>query len=212
MALQSSGAISFSDLQTEFGGSNPISMDEYYKDGGFTPSTVSTTGTASSMSFSESGGASGWPSPVFWRYYENGSGPIPTINTAGQFYIHSFWTDVGWTSGTSVCDVTMTLDQKGTYTVSEVGYNTGASRGTTVYVDGTQVASFGNGGSHTFTVDAPCTLRLYCTMNTIGNYNAHTIVVTGNGGARELTRTVNANIPTSGVIQLDDFYSGEATY
>lgn len=211
MALQASGAISLADLQTEFGGSNPISINEYYKGGGLTPSSVSTTGTASSMSFSESGGAGGWPSQVFWRYYENGSGPIPTIN-GGQFYIHSFWTDAGWTGGTSVCDVTMTLDQKGTYTVSEVGYNTGASRGTTVYVNGSNVASFGNGGSHTFTVSAACTLRLYCTMNTISNYNAHTIIVTGNGGGRTLSRTVNPNIPTSGVIQLDDFYSGESSY
>jgi hypothetical protein len=33
MALQSSGnAISFSDIQTEFGGENPISMSEYYQD------------------------------------------------------------------------------------------------------------------------------------------------------------------------------------
>jgi hypothetical protein len=30
MALQSSGAISLSDIQTEFGGSNPISLSEYY--------------------------------------------------------------------------------------------------------------------------------------------------------------------------------------
>jgi len=30
MVLQSSGAISLNDVQTEFGGSNPISMDEYY--------------------------------------------------------------------------------------------------------------------------------------------------------------------------------------
>jgi len=31
MAIQSSGAISLSDLQTEFGGSNPISLSEYYQ-------------------------------------------------------------------------------------------------------------------------------------------------------------------------------------
>lgn len=37
MALQSSGAISLSDLQTEFGGSNPISMSEYYRGGSYVP-------------------------------------------------------------------------------------------------------------------------------------------------------------------------------
>jgi len=35
MALQSSGAISLNDIQTEFGGTNPISMSEYYRGGSF---------------------------------------------------------------------------------------------------------------------------------------------------------------------------------
>ena len=30
MTLQSSGAISLSDIQTEFGGTNPISISEYF--------------------------------------------------------------------------------------------------------------------------------------------------------------------------------------
>jgi len=34
MALQSSGKISFSQIQGEFGGSNPISLSEYYRGGG----------------------------------------------------------------------------------------------------------------------------------------------------------------------------------
>jgi len=33
MVLQSSGAIKFSEIQSEFGGSNPIQFSEYYKDG-----------------------------------------------------------------------------------------------------------------------------------------------------------------------------------
>lgn len=43
MALPSSGALSLSDIQTEFGGSNPISLNEYYAGGGLVPS--GTTGT-----------------------------------------------------------------------------------------------------------------------------------------------------------------------
>jgi len=35
MALQSSGSISLNDIQTEFGGANPISMSEYYRGGSF---------------------------------------------------------------------------------------------------------------------------------------------------------------------------------
>lgn len=40
MALQSSGTISLSQVQTEFTGANPISMSEYYKNGPYVPSTV----------------------------------------------------------------------------------------------------------------------------------------------------------------------------
>jgi hypothetical protein len=43
MAIPSSGAISLSTIQTEFGGSNPISLSEYYAGGGLVP--PGTTGT-----------------------------------------------------------------------------------------------------------------------------------------------------------------------
>ena len=55
MALQSSGAISLADIQTEFGGSNPISLSEYYKGGGLTTNygsnPVATSGEISANSF-----------------------------------------------------------------------------------------------------------------------------------------------------------------
>ncbi len=40
MALQATGPISFSQVQTEFGGSHPILLSEYYKDGLYVPSTI----------------------------------------------------------------------------------------------------------------------------------------------------------------------------
>lgn len=43
MAIPSSGALSLSDIQTEFGGSNPISLSEYYAGGAYVP--AGTTGT-----------------------------------------------------------------------------------------------------------------------------------------------------------------------
>ena len=44
MTLQTSGAIALSQVQTEFGGSNPISMSEYYRGGANVPTTISTVG------------------------------------------------------------------------------------------------------------------------------------------------------------------------
>ena len=42
MAISSSGAVSFADIQTEYGGSNPISLNEYYS-GSLPSNTASTT-------------------------------------------------------------------------------------------------------------------------------------------------------------------------
>lgn len=48
MTLQTSGAISLSQVQSEFGGSNPVSMSEYYRGGSYVPTTV--TGSAGAWS------------------------------------------------------------------------------------------------------------------------------------------------------------------
>ena len=50
MALQGSGTITLAQVQSEFGGSNPISMSEYYRGGSYVPTTV--TGSYSSYQFS----------------------------------------------------------------------------------------------------------------------------------------------------------------
>ena len=42
MAISSSGAVSFANIQTEYGGSNPISLNEYYS-GSLPSNTASTT-------------------------------------------------------------------------------------------------------------------------------------------------------------------------
>jgi len=43
MALPSSGPLSLADIQTEFGGSNPISLSEYYAGGTYVPAGTSGT-------------------------------------------------------------------------------------------------------------------------------------------------------------------------
>ena len=47
MSIPTSGQLKFSDLQTEFGGSNPISLGEYYAGGGYVSS--GTAGTSGSI-------------------------------------------------------------------------------------------------------------------------------------------------------------------
>ena len=54
MALQSSGAISFGNLASEFGGSTPHSLSEYYSGGANVPTTVARDADAPSLSGSVS--------------------------------------------------------------------------------------------------------------------------------------------------------------
>ena len=52
MALPASGTITLDDLQTEFGGSNPISLSEYYRGGSLVPDTATNSGVPTSGAIS----------------------------------------------------------------------------------------------------------------------------------------------------------------
>lgn len=71
--LQTSGAISLSEVQSVFGGSNPISMSEYYRGGANVPSTGS-------------GSYSAWYGQYDPSYYVTDWGDIVWNNT----YIGAF--------------------------------------------------------------------------------------------------------------------------
>lgn len=58
MTLQSSGAISLANIQTEFGGSNPISLSEYYRNGAYVGSTNTSVPTSGTISMSQFYGTS----------------------------------------------------------------------------------------------------------------------------------------------------------
>jgi hypothetical protein len=86
MALQSSGAISLSDIQTEFGGSNPISLSEYYgvdtvpASGAISMSQFYGTSNAYTLSYLViAGGAAGGG-----QYYGGGGGAGGYRNSYGS--------------------------------------------------------------------------------------------------------------------------------
>ena len=53
MALQGSGPISLANIQTEFGGSNPISLSEYYRNGAYVTSNNTGVPTSGAISLSQ---------------------------------------------------------------------------------------------------------------------------------------------------------------
>lgn len=57
MALQGSGIIKLSEIQTEFTGSNPISLSEYYRDGIYVPSNNTNVPTSGAISLGQFYGA-----------------------------------------------------------------------------------------------------------------------------------------------------------
>lgn len=201
MTLQSSGAISFADLQTEFGGSNPIGINEYYKDGAYVPSTITADATASNLSIVGS--------------YATRSGytTAPRIMDGSNLYYHNMWTDAEAANGATNFDAYIDLDLAGTYTVTQSGYSTGVTKTCGVYVDDVlqfTLSSSSGTVSNTFVLTGPATVRLDCYMAVIGNFNQQVIKVNGaNNGVYEVTATFNPDIPTSGVLSMNDFYSGQ---
>ena len=57
MALQSSGLITLAQIQAEFGGSNPISLSEYYRNGAYVTSNNTSVPTSGAISVSNFYGA-----------------------------------------------------------------------------------------------------------------------------------------------------------
>jgi hypothetical protein len=59
MAISSSGAVSFANVQTEYGGSNPISLNEYYNGGSLVKANTSSTANSSTLAGASQTGGSG---------------------------------------------------------------------------------------------------------------------------------------------------------
>lgn len=71
MAMPSSGTITFSQLQTEFGGANPIGINEYYKGGTYVPNisanaSVPTSGAISMSNFYSAMTGDVTPNAINW--------------------------------------------------------------------------------------------------------------------------------------------------
>lgn len=84
MTLQTSGAISFSQIQSEFGGSNPISMSEYYRNGSYVPSSI-TSGAGSWSSYTGSTSAPGYYWSNLYILVWNGSQISNSWSGSGTF-------------------------------------------------------------------------------------------------------------------------------
>ena len=84
MALPNSGSLSLSQIQSEFGGSNPIGLNEYYRGGSLVPAHGNTTGIPSSgqISMSQFYGKSA-SSPIDSSFSGTLANTQPSLNKYG---------------------------------------------------------------------------------------------------------------------------------
>jgi hypothetical protein len=102
MALPTSGPLSLTDIQTEFGGTNPISLNEYYAGGGLVPS--GTTGTNGAVPSSGAISINSFYGTANFRYFLLGFSESVPFNTGtsvsgGEISGQAIKDDFVWTGG-----------------------------------------------------------------------------------------------------------------
>ena len=204
MTLQTSGAISLDNLQTEFGGPSPIPLTNYYRGGNYVPNTsnnnnIPTSGAVSIESFY------GTESTITGAI--SGGGTVSNSNGSAGFGLtastnfnspsYSWSTTAGTLSATTGSSVTLTLsagDQSSasatvSCTMSSSGkstthtagctYTNTATANETVSISGGGSATVNSAGSpgHTFALSAsgtPITPSSYSWSTTTGTLSATT--------------------------------------
>jgi len=155
MTLPASGSLTLSQIQTEMGGSNPISLSEYYRGGGIVTST-----------------------------YPDGTGSINTnIPTSGEISISSFYNGQGIFVFTSTIGTTANynlnsaMSSAGWDGVKPVLANITVSAGATVY-------GIGYGGTPAFTIGSLPTYSAVTVTNNgiIAGYGGYGAATAGPGG------------------------------
>ena len=140
MAIPSSGAVSLSDIQTEFGGSNPISMSEYYAGGSNVP--PGTTGDSGAIP--TSGEIS------IGDFYGSSNRVAITLTISSNTNGYNIYTNRGGTYQAGISDVTL-VNNSNIYSTSGVALDTGTgwTAGDTITIDNNAliVGHGGDGGA-----------------------------------------------------------------
>lgn len=108
MTLPTSGALTLADIQTEFGGSNPISLDEYYAGGSYV--AAGTSGTNGSVP------SSGTIS--VWNFYGTSAYIPPTNPTQKAIFGY------GQTAGSTYVSMTNLVSNTGSVATDTTGVGT----------------------------------------------------------------------------------------
>jgi len=207
MALQASGAISISELATEFSDTVPNSLSEFYNGGSLVPAIAYDPVTASNLAGSNSANL---------RTAQFG-GYDPAINTttpATCIYLHQLWADNG---STGTVNRTFVVDKTGTYSIYFGWYAYGFTAPLTVTVNGSQVyyntlySSFSTvSTTGTFTASAGNTIGIVTSFPSSGWSGHYTYIGGSSATSRSIEIANNSSVPTSGVLSLSNFYGASS--
>lgn len=207
MALQASGAISISELATEFGDTVPNSLSEFYNGGSLVPAIAYDPVTASNLAGSNSANL---------RTAQFG-GYDPAINTttpATCIYLHQLWADNG---STGTVNRTFVVDKTGTYSIYFAWYSYGFTAPLTVTVNGSQVyyntlISYNSTVSTTgtFSASAGDTIGIVTSFPSSGWSGHYTYIGGSSATSRSIEIANNSSVPTSGTLALSNFYGASA--
>ena len=207
MALQASGAISISELATEFGDTVPNSLSEFYNGGSLVPAIAYDPVTASNLAGSNSANL---------RTAQFG-GYDPAINTttpATCIYLHQLWADNG---STGTVNRTFVVDKTGTYSIYFGWYSYALTAPLTVTVNGSQVyystlTSYNSTVSTTgtFSASAGDTIGIVTSFPSSGWAGHYTYIGGSSATSRSIEIAGNSSVPTSGALALSNFYGTSA--
>jgi hypothetical protein len=115
MALPSSGVLTLNDIQTEFGGTNPIDLSEYYRGGSLVPDTALNAGipTSGVISVTDFYGATNLINLNFVNHGvasgASGSVSIGTARGTRMVHLAGYTTNATFPTSVSIGGVTATL-------------------------------------------------------------------------------------------------------
>tara|TARA_B100001093_G_C26765541_1_gene987723 strand:- start:698 stop:1495 length:798 start_codon:yes stop_codon:yes gene_type:complete len=129
MALPSSGVLTLADIQTEFGGTNPIGLSEYYRGGGLVPNTTGNAGipTSGVISVTDFYGAA---NTIALNLATHGTGTngasisIGTARSTRMVHLSGFTTNATSPTSGTIGGVTATVINTGTQSPNGFAGNT----------------------------------------------------------------------------------------
>jgi hypothetical protein len=178
MAIPASGTLTFTQIQTEFGGSNPIGLNEYYRGGAYVPnipanSAIPTSGAIALSNF--------YNSTALFVYNET------ITSNYGNYNLNSSMTAAGW-NGTTPAIATVTINAG--VAVYGIGYSGTAgftvgslpALSTVAIVNNGTIAGYGGFGAGTATAGGAGGVALSISYPTTLTNNGYILGGGGGGG------------------------------